>query len=297
MANVGFVGLGVMGSRMVKRLLDGGHTVTGYNRTKAKAQWLVDAGMKWAETPRAAAGGAEITFSMVTNTQVLQAVTGGPDGIIAGLSAGKIYVDMSTVSPAASRELAKQVDAKGAQMLDAPVSGSVSTLEEGKLSIMVGGKREAVERARPVLEAIGPKVTHVGGNGLAVAMKIATNLSLAVQMLAFSEGVLLAQKGGIPRETAVEVLLNSVIASPMVKYRGPFVLKMPDEAWFDVNMMQKDLLLALEMGRQLDVPLPTTAITNEMLTAARGMGLAEKDFAVLFEALARMAGVKTGILE
>ncbi|MGE5301997.1 MAG: NAD(P)-dependent oxidoreductase [Alphaproteobacteria bacterium] len=293
MTDVGFVGLGVMGSRMVKRLLDAGYTVTGYNRTKAKAQWLIDAGMKWAETPRAVSAAAEITFSMVTNTQALQAVTGGPDGIIAGLSAGKIYVDMSTVGPAASRELAKQVEAKGAQMLDAPVSGSVSTLEEGKLSIMVGGEREGVERARPVLEAIGPKVTHVGGNGLAVSMKIATNLSLAVQMLAFSEGVLLAQRSGIPRETAVEVLLNSVIASPMVKYRGPFVLKMPDEAWFDVNMMQKDLLLALEMGRQLDVPLPTTAITNEMLTAARGMGLAEKDFAVLFEALARMAGVKT----
>ena len=297
MANVGFVGLGVMGSRMVKRLLDAGHTVTGYNRTKTKALWLIDAGMKWAETPRAVVATAETTLSMVTNTQALQAVTGGPDGIIAGLSAGKTYVDMSTVSPAASRELAKQVEAKGAQMLDAPVSGSVSTLEEGKLSIMVGGKREAVERARPILEAIGPKVTHVGGNGLAVSMKIATNLSLAVQMLAFSEGVLLAQKSGIPRETAVEVLLNSVIASPMVKYRGPFVLKMPGEAWFDVNMMQKDLLLALEMGRQLDVPLPTTAITNEMLTAARGMGLAEKDFAVLFEALARMAGVKTGEME
>jgi 3-hydroxyisobutyrate dehydrogenase-like beta-hydroxyacid dehydrogenase len=282
---------------MVKRLLDAGHAVTGYNRTKAKAQWLVDAGMKWAETPRAVAATAETTLSMVTNTQALQAVTGGPDGVVAGLSGGKIYVDMSTVSPAASRELAKQVEAKGAQMLDAPVSGSVSTLEQGKLSIMVGGKREAVERARPILEAIGPKVTHVGDNGLAVSMKIATNLSLAVQMLAFSEGVLLAQKSGIPRETAVEVLLNSVIASPMVKYRGPFVLKMPDEAWFDVNMMQKDLLLALEMGRQLDVPLPTTAITNEMLTAARGMGLAEKDFAVLFEALARMAGVKTALME
>jgi 3-hydroxyisobutyrate dehydrogenase-like beta-hydroxyacid dehydrogenase len=125
-------------------------------------------------------------------------------------------------------------------------------------------------------------------------MKIATNLSLAVQMLAFSEGVLLAEKSGIDRKTAVEVLLNSVIASPMVKYRGPFVLDMPDEAWFDVSMMQKDLLLALEMGRQLDVPLPSTALTNEMLTAARGMGLADKDFAVLFEVLARMAGMKTG---
>jgi 3-hydroxyisobutyrate dehydrogenase-like beta-hydroxyacid dehydrogenase len=291
MANLGFVGLGVMGSRMVKRLLDAGHTVTGYNRTKSKAQSLLDAGMKWCETPRAVAQSAEITFSMVTNTEALRTVALGPDGVIAGLGPGKIYIDMSTVSPAAIRDIAVQVAAKGAQMLDAPVSGSVITLEEGKLSIMVGGERAACERARPILEAIGPKVTHVGGNGLAVSMKIATNLSLAVQMLAFSEGVLLAEKSGIKRETAVEVLLNSVIASPMVKYRGPFVLKMPDEAWFDVNMMQKDLLLALEMGRGLDVPLPTTAVTNEMLTTARAMGYADKDFAVLFEALAKMAGV------
>lgn len=291
MANLGFVGLGVMGSRMAKRLLDAGHAVIGYNRTKSKAQWLVDAGMKWANTPRAAAQAADVIFTMVTNTAALRAVTDGPDGILAGIGPGKIYVDMSTVSPAASREIAAQVSTRGAKMLDAPVSGSVSTLEEGKLSIMAAGDRDAFERARPILEAIGPKVTYVGVNGLAVSMKIATNLSLAVQMLAFSEGVLLAEKSGIPRETAVEVLLNSVIASPMVKYRGPFVLKMPDEAWFDVNMMQKDLLLALEMGRERNVPLPTTAVTNEMLTAARGMGLAEKDFAVLFEVLARMSGL------
>ena len=297
MANLGFVGLGVMGSRMVQRLLAAGHTVTGYNRTKSKAQWLLDAGMKWADTPRAAAQAGEIVFSMMANTEALHAVTGEPDGILAGLSPGKIYIDMSTVSPSAIRDLAARVAAQGAWMLDAPVSGSVSTLEEGKLSIMVGGDRGAYEKAVPVLEAIGPKVTYVGGSGLAVSMKIATNLSLAVQMLAFSEGVLLAEKSGIPRETALEVLLNSVIASPMVKYRGPFVLKMPDEAWFDVNMMQKDLLLALEMGRKLDVPLPTTAITNEMLTTARGMGLAEKDFAVVFEALARMAGMKNGVTE
>lgn len=283
-----------MGSRMVQRLLAAGHTVTGYNRTKSKAQWLLDRGMRWGDTPRAVAEASDITFTMVANTEALQAVTTGSDGIVAGLGAGKIYIDMSTVSPAASRELAKGVEAKGAQMLDAPVSGSVSTLEEGKLSIMAGGNRAAFERALTILQTIGPKVTHVGGNGLAVSMKIATNLSLAVQMLAFSEGVLLAEKSGIARETAVEVLLNSVIASPMVKYRGPFVLNMPDEAWFDVNMMQKDLLLALEMGRQLDVPLPTTAITHEMLTAARALGLSHKDFAVVFEVLARMAGVKTG---
>ncbi|MGH7830137.1 MAG: NAD(P)-dependent oxidoreductase, partial [Candidatus Binatia bacterium] len=216
----------------------------------------------------------------------------GPDGLVAGVREHAVVVETSTVHPDTVRELAPLLAARSAVLLDAPVSGSVSTLEEGKLSIMVGGDRAAFERARTILETIGPKVTHVGGNGLAVSMKIATNLSLAVQMLAFSEGVLLAEKSGIRRETAVEVLLNSVIASPMVKYRGPFVLKMPDEAWFDVNMMQKDLLLALEMGRKLDVPLPTTTVTNELLTAARGMGLAEKDFAALFEVLARMAGVK-----
>ena len=291
-ANLGFIGLGVMGSRIVKRLLAAGHEVTGYNRTKSKAQWLMDAGMNWADTPRDVTEATNIIFSMVTDTEALETVTRGPEGILAGLNAGKIYVDMSTVSPAVSRETARQVAAKGAQMLDAPVSGSVITLEEGKLSIMAGGSRPAFDRALPVLQAIGPKVTHVGANGLAVSMKIATNLSLAVQMLAFSEGVLLAEKSGIARETAVEVLLNSVIASPMVKYRGPFVLNMPDEAWFDVGMMQKDLLLALELGRQLDVPLPSTAITNEMLTSARGMGLAEKDFAIIFEALARMAGMR-----
>src|SRR5919197_338060 len=180
-------------------------------------------------------------------------------------------------------------------MLDAPVSGSVTTLEQGKLSIMVGGDADVFERAKPVLEAIGPKVFHVGDNGQAVTIKIATNLSLAVQMLAFSEGVLLAEKSGIPRETAVEVLLASVIASPMVAYRGPFVLEQPDEAWFDVNMMQKDMNLALELGRELDVPLPTTSITNELLTAARGLGLEDKDFAVIFDVLAQMAGVRTEV--
>jgi 3-hydroxyisobutyrate dehydrogenase-like beta-hydroxyacid dehydrogenase len=276
---------------MVQRLLEAGHTVTGYNRTRSRAQELLNRGMQWGETPAAVAQAVEVIFSMVANTAALQAVTGGVDGVLAGLRPQAIFVDMSTVSPAVSRTLAAQVDARGAYMLDAPVSGSVITLEEGRLSLMVGGDRTAYERVLPILQDIGPKVTHVGANGLAASMKIATNLSLAVQMLAFSEGVLLAEKSGIARETAVEVLVNSVIASPMVKYRGPFVLGLPEEAWFDVNMMQKDLLLALEMGRELDVPLPTTAVTNEMLTAARGMGLADKDFAVVFEVLARMAGL------
>jgi 3-hydroxyisobutyrate dehydrogenase-like beta-hydroxyacid dehydrogenase len=211
---------------------------------------------------------------------------------LAGLKAGRVLVDMSTVSPSYSREVAAKVREKGADMLDAPVSGSVITLQQGKLSVMVGGRRETFERVKTLLLDIGPKVTYVGDNGLALAMKIAVNLSLAVQMLAFSEGVLIAEKSGISREVAVEVLTHSVIASPMIQYRGPFVLQMPEEAWFNVNMMQKDMLLALELGRQLNIPMPTTAVTNEFLTAARGMGYMEKDFAVVFEALAQMAGVK-----
>jgi 3-hydroxyisobutyrate dehydrogenase-like beta-hydroxyacid dehydrogenase len=293
MARIGFVGLGVMGGGIAGRLLDAGHEVVGHNRTRAKAAPLLERGMSWAETPREAAETSDTVFSMVTDTQALEAITQGPDGILAGLSPGQIYVDMSTVSPAISRSLAEQVAALGASMLDAPVSGSVITLEEGKLSVIVGGDEAAFERVLPILRDIGPKVTRVGGNGQAVLMKIATNLSLAVQMLAFSEGVLLAEKGGISREDAVEVMTNSVIASPMVKYRGPFVLEQPDEAWFDCNMMQKDMVLALELGRDLDVPLPTTAVTNEMLTAARGLGLDKRDFAALFDVLAHMAGVVT----
>jgi len=292
MANLGYVGLGAMGGLMAERLMSKGHSVTGYNRTKSKAQGLIDQGMRWADSPREVAAASEATFVMVTNSAALEAVANGPDGLLAGLGSGKLLIDMSTVSPAVSRALALRVRAQGSDMVDAPVSGSVVTLQQGKLSVMVGGEKEGFDRAKPLLDDVGPRVTHVGPNGLALSMKIAINLSLAVQMLAFSEGLLLAEKSGIAREVAVDVMTHSVIGSPMVQYRGPMVLNMPEEAWFDVNMMQKDMLLALEMGRQLDVPLPTTAVTNEMLTAARGMGLAKKDFAILFAVLARMAGVQ-----
>ena len=291
MANLGFIGLGVMGGQVVDRLLHKGHTVTGYNRTRAKAQWLITQGMRWADSPRAVAENTDITFAMVTNSAALRAVTEGPEGILAGLGPGKVFIDMSTVSPEASRSLAEEARAQGADMLDAPVSGSVFTLQQGKLSVMVGGHDATFERVKPILEDIGPKVTHVGGNGVALAMKIAVNLSLAVQMMAFSEGVLLAEKSGIKRDVAVDVMTHSAIASPMIQYRGPFVLRQPEEAWFDVNMMQKDMLLAMELGRQLNVPVPTTAVTNEFLTAARGMGWEKLDFAVVFDVLARMAGV------
>ena len=291
MAQLGFVGLGKMGGRVTKRLLDAGHSVIGYNRTRSKAQWLLDAGMQWGESPRQVAEMADVTFSMVTNTTALQEVLNGDDGILAGLVPGKIYIDMSTISVSTSREIAEQIAAKGGYMLDAPLSGNVIHVEEGTVSMIVGGDQAIFEKVKSILQDITTKVNYVGGNGQAILMKIAINLSLPVQFLGFCEGILLAEKNGIPRATAIEAWRNSALASPATWHRAPFVLEKPDEIWFDVNMMQKDLLLALELGRTSDVPLPSVALSNELLTSARAMGMAREDFAVMFEVLAQMSGV------
>ena len=290
MADLGFVGLGTMGGRMARRLLDAGHHVTGYNRTRARAQWLVDMGMVLADTPRAVAESSEVTFSMMANDDALLAVTEGDDGVMAGMTSGKVYVDMSTVSPQISRELAVRTAERGAVMLDAPVSGSAVTVEAGTLSFMVGGDAATLERVTPYLKDIGPTITHVGGNGQAAAMKIAINLSLPVQVLAFCEGLLLAERSGIPRDVALEAMVNSVAASPMLKYRAPLIGDTTKEALFDVTMIQKDLELALEMGHELGVPLNTASVTNQMLTTARGMGLGNKDFIIFHEMLRRLSG-------
>ena len=292
MPKIAFVGLGAMGSAMVKRLLTAGHPVTGYNRTRAKALALASQGMIVADSARAAADGADVVLSMVTDSEALRDVALRPDGILAGLGTGAVWAEMSTVSPAVTRMLGERVAERGAAILDAPVSGSTVTIAQGQLSFIVGGDAAALERIRPYLLAIGPTITHIGALGLAVTMKIAINLGIGVQILAFSEAVLLAEKSGIPRERAVEALLKSVTASPMLKYRGPFVLKMPEEALFNVVLMQKDLQLALEQGRSVGVPLPSTSLTHEMLTAARGLGLADKDVAAVFDVLARMSGVR-----
>jgi 3-hydroxyisobutyrate dehydrogenase-like beta-hydroxyacid dehydrogenase len=291
MPSIAFVGLGAMGSAMARRLLAAGHHVTGYNRTRAKAEALASRGLVVADSARAAVKGAEVVLSMVTDSDALRDVALRDDGILAGLGRGAIWAEMSTVSPAVTRMLGERVQEKGATLLDAPVSGSTVTIAQGQLSFIVGGDPAALERVRPVLLAIGPTITHVGALGLAVTMKIAVNLSIGVQMLAFSESVLLAEKSGIPREKAVEALLKGVTASPMLKYRGPFVLDKPEEALFSVILLQKDMRLALEQGRAVGVPLPSTGLVHELLTGARGLGLAEKDFAALFDVLAKLSGL------
>ncbi|MBI1989960.1 MAG: NAD(P)-dependent oxidoreductase [Betaproteobacteria bacterium] len=290
---IGFVGLGAMGMGIVPRLIAGGHTVTGWNRTRAKAAPLIKLGMHWADSPREVARESEIVFSIVTDATAVRSVALGDQGIIAGLGKGGVYLDMSTIAPDASRAIAADFAKAGLTMLDAPISGSTATLTEGKASIMVGGDRAAFERVQPVLLAIGPKVTYIGASGLAVQMKLAINLVLMVEVIAFCEGVALAEKGGVAREVAVDAMLKSVVASPVLGYRGPFILevKMPAVPLADVNLQQKDMLLVLELGRKLGMPVPLAAAANEMMNACRGLGIDHRDFVTAHEVYRRLGGM------
>jgi 3-hydroxyisobutyrate dehydrogenase-like beta-hydroxyacid dehydrogenase len=287
MTTLGFVGLGHMGGSMAARLLAAGYTVYGQSLDLREAQDLVHEGLRWRDTPREVAEAADVVFTSVPDDDALQSVASGPDGILAGLSAAKVWVDMSTVSPRASREVAKRVQALGAEMLDAPVSGSVPQVRSGTLTIMVGGAEQAYARVEPILRELGTP-THIGENGQGLVLKLAINISLAVQMLAFAEGLLLAERAGIDRTRAVAVMTQSPIGSPMLKARADLVLDLPDEAWFDVSLMQKDIVLALDTARQLRVPLPTAATADEVLTLARARGYERRDIAALFEVLAQL---------
>jgi 3-hydroxyisobutyrate dehydrogenase-like beta-hydroxyacid dehydrogenase len=285
---IGVVGLGAMGSQIAGRLLDAGYQVHATNRTRAKAQPLVDRGVRWLDSPRAVAAAAGVVISMVTDDDALQAITGGPNGVLAGLSPGAVYVDMSSVSPHASVALAEEVRAAGAAMLDAPVSGSVPQAEQGNLAIMVGGDESAFRAVQPVLAHLGNPVTRVGGNGRGVLLKLAINISLAVQTLAFSEGLLLAERGGIDPDLAARVMSSSSIGSPMLAARVPLLLDLPAEAWFDVALMHKDIQLALQQARRLDLTLPSAATVDEVLGTAGQLGYEHRDLAALHEVLARL---------
>jgi len=286
---IGFIGLGRMGGNMAARLLAAGYPIYGEEQTRADAQGLIQRGLRWRDTPREVAEAADVVFTSLPDDEVLEAVASGPDGILAGLAAGKIWVDMSTVSPRASRELAARVRELGASMLDAPVSGSVPQVQAGTLTIMVGGDEQAYAQVEPILRELGTP-THIGENGQGLVLKLAINISLAVQMLAFAEGLVLADRAGIDRELAVGVMTQSAIGSPMLKARAELVLDLPEDAWFDVSLMQKDVVLALDAARELHIPLPSTAAADEVLTVARALGYEHRDLAAMFEVLGQLAG-------
>jgi len=282
-----------MGQAIVPRLLAAGHPVTGWNRTESRARPLVEQGMSWGDTPREVAAASEAVFSIVTDGAAVRSVALGEDGVIVGLSPESIYLDMSTIDPEVSRSISAEFGAVGLTMLDAPISGSPVTLAQGSASTMVGGDRAAFERVEPVLHDIGSKVSYIGGPGTAVQMKVAVNLTLIVEMVAFCESVALAEKGGVPRAVAVDAMLKSVVASPVMGYRGPFILEgnMPDKPLADVTLQQKDLILALEVARRQGSPVPLAAVANELLNACRGRGIDHRDFVTVFDVYHLLAGM------
>ena len=267
--NIGFVGLGAMGQVIVPRLLAAGHPVTGWNRSRERATPLLEAGMRWADTPAAVARASDVTFSIVTDGAAVKTVALGDNGILSGMKPGAIYVDMGTIAPDMTRAVASEFAKHDLVMLDAPLSGSPVTVQQGNASLMIGGDRAAFDRIEPVLRAIGPKVTYVGGSGQAVTMKLAVNLLLMVEMIAFAEAMALAEKGGVKREVALDAILKSVTAAPVLGYRGPFVLEggMPKVPLADVTLQQKDMLLVLELARKMGCPVPLAASANEMMNA------------------------------
>jgi 3-hydroxyisobutyrate dehydrogenase-like beta-hydroxyacid dehydrogenase len=281
-----------MGELIVPRLMAAGHEVTGWNRSAAKAKALIAQGMRWADTPRQAAQNSEIVFSIVTDSKAVRSVALGPDGVVSGIGKGNVYIDMSTIEPDESRAIAAEFKKAGAIMLDGPLSGSPITVKAGNASIMIGGDEKAFERVKPVLLAIGPKVTRIGDNGLACQMKIAVNLLLMVEVVCFGEAVALAEKGGVDRAVALDAILKSVAASPVLGYRGPFILEgqMPDVPLADVTLQQKDMLLALNLGRTLGSPVPLAAAANEMMNACRGLGIDASDFVVAHQVYRRLGG-------
>jgi 3-hydroxyisobutyrate dehydrogenase-like beta-hydroxyacid dehydrogenase len=253
---VGFVGLGRMGGAMASRVLGAGLTVYGTSRSRDRANDLVESGLRWCGTAREVAEQTRAIFSSIPDDRALEAIAEGPDGVLAGLADGGLWVEMSTVSPDASQRLASRVRERGAEMLDAPVSGSVPQARSGKLTIMVGGPDDAYAQVEPILRQLGSP-SHIGANGHGLVLKLAINISLAVQMLAFAEGLVLAARSGLDPERAGDVMAQSAIGSPMLQIREPLIFDPPDEAMFDMSFMQKDVRLALEAARAVNAPSPT----------------------------------------
>ncbi len=291
---VGFIGLGIMGSGMARNLLEKGHDLVVWNRSREKMTPLVEAGATPANSPREVAERAEVVMICVSDTPDVEAVVTGDDGVLAGLSEGSLVVDHSTISPSATLELAARVEQKGARWLDAPISGGSEGAQRGTLSIMVGGDEASYRRALPYLEAYGTTIVHVGGQGAGQMVKLVNQVLVVVNQLAVSEALLLAQAGELDLRKTLDAVKGGAAGSWMLANRGP---QMIDRDWrpgFTIDLQEKDLRLVLEAADELGVPLPGTALVFQLYRALQRRGLGAEGNHALVKALEEMCGLRVG---
>jgi 2-hydroxy-3-oxopropionate reductase len=286
---IGFIGLGVMGRPMAGHLIDAGHTLT-LNRVKPVSQDLVDKGGTAAETPKAVAEAADVVILMVPDTPDVEVVLFGEDGVAEGLSPGKLVIDMSSISPVATKDFARRIEDKGCDYLDAPVSGGEVGAKNAALTIMVGGKPESFERARPLFETMGKTITHVGPNGDGQTAKVANQIIVGLTIQAVAEALTFAKVAGADLEKVREALLGGLAGSTILKVHGERMIKRTFDPGFRIRLHRKDMGLAVDSARTLDLALPNTAIVEQLMSAAIARGDGDRDHSGLILTLEALAG-------
>ena len=291
---VGFIGLGIMGQGMSRNLLDAGHDLTVWNRTPERAEPLVEAGANRAGSPAELAGAVDIVITCVSDTPDVQAVLLGDDGVIHGAGAGTLVIDCSTISPQVSREIATTLAERDVEMLDAPVSGGSEGAAKGTLSIMVGGPEAQYERARPLFEAMGSTVTHVGGHGDGQAVKLVNQILVVHNMLGVSEALLLAAAEGLDLQRTLDAVVGGAAGSWMLANRGPQVIVRDWSPGFTIDLQQKDLRLVLEAFERLRIPAVGTSVISQLYATLQRRDLGAEGNHALVKALEHLAGVEVG---
>lgn len=291
---IGFIGLGIMGSNMIRNLLDAGFTVHIWNRTPEKIPPLVDAGGVAGSSPADVATHSQIVIVCVSDTADAESVILGDSGVLAGAQAGDLVIDMSTISPSVTRTIAKRLANEGVHMLDAPISGGSEGAEKGTLSIMVGGEVDQVERALPVFRAMGKTITHVGPSGAGQTVKLVNQIVVVINMLAVSEGLLFAEAAGVDLHKTLDAISEGAAGSWMLKNRGPQVLARDWRPGFMVDLQQKDIRLALEAGDELGVSLLATSMVFQLYRTLQRAGLGEEGNHALAKALEALSGIRIG---
>jgi 3-hydroxyisobutyrate dehydrogenase-like beta-hydroxyacid dehydrogenase len=278
---VGLVGLGLMGRPMAANLLKAGYELTVWNRTASRADALVAQGAKRAATPREVAEASEVVFTIVSDPPALESVLWGEAGIFGGLRRGAVLVESSTVAPELEKRAAAAAASKGAEFLEAPVTGGTWGAEKGELVFMVGGDAATLQRVEPVMQAVGKRFFHLGPVGAGQTVKLAMNLLLAVQVEAFAEALALVTRAGIAGEKLVDVMQSSMGRSGLLDIKAPMMLKGEYKPSFPLRLMHKDMSLALDLANQLGVPLPAAAATREILSATKGAATEDVDFSAI----------------